>query len=192
MIEHNKLKHLKEGGTSELNIVSAGPSLRDMDFNLIGFKDIMTLNNSILHLPQNIRSKYHIYCEPVLDEATNYTQFSSNHRTKCFSIHECPGWYQVQPFDGIENFAFQVAILIGKWMKYQTINLYGYDFSFQDGYKYWWSEERVSDEEIKKKSYILSRQKTIFNGFIDKISKDIKINIVGTNNTVTVEEYLNE
>lgn len=191
-IEHNNLKYLKDGWQRELHIISAGPSIRGFNFNNLRSEAIMTLNNSIYHLPSNIRPKYHVYCEPIEVEQANYLKMSQIPYVKRFTVHGYPGWYQIPPFSGEENFAFQVAIKIAEYMGYKVINLYGYDFSFQDGYKYWWSENKIDDDEIKQKSYILDKQRTIFRQFIQKVDKGIKINIVKTDAVISIKDYLNE
>lgn len=189
LIEHDKLRFLKEGWQKELHIVSAGPSLRGFDFMKLKQQTVMTLNNSIFHIPKNIRPKYHVYCEPVENEKENYIKMSQVPYVKFFSIHKFPGWFTIKGFLDSENYAFQVAISIAIKMGYKEVNLYGYDFSVYDGYKYWWSKERDADA---KKTYILDMQKIIFSQFIQKISKDIKINIIRADSITSIGDYLNE
>jgi hypothetical protein len=177
-IEHDKLKFLKVGWQKDLHIISAGPSLKGFDFNNLKSKIIMTLNNSIFHLPKFIYPSYHVYCEPVKVEIKNYIKMSQDARTKCFSTHKCSGWIQIPPFDDCQNFAFELAIKIAEKMEYKNIYLYGYDFSIKDDYVYWWGEKETNKEELDKKYIILARQKLIFNKFIEKIDSPAKIHIV--------------
>jgi len=177
-IEHNNLKFIRVDWQKELHIISAGPSLRGFDFNNLKSKIVMTLNNSIFHIPEYIHPSYHVYCEPVQVEIKNYIKMSQDARTKCFSIHKCPGWIQVLPFKDCKNFAFEVAIKIAEKMEYKDIYLYGYDFSFKDDYIYWWDEEKRNKEELIKKYNILTKQKLIFDDFVQKTSNSLKIHMV--------------
>jgi len=177
-IEHDKLKFLREGWQKDLHIISAGPSLKGFDFNNLKSKIVMTLNNSIFHIPKFIHPSYHVYCEPVKVEVKNYIKMSQDARTKCFSIHKCPGWIQIPPFNDCRNFAFEVAIKIAEKMEYKDIYLYGYDFSFKDDYMYWWDEKTREKEELDKKYNILANQKFVFDNFLQKIDSSIKIHIV--------------
>jgi len=177
-IDHDKLKFLKDDWQNEIHIISSGPSLRDFDFNNIKSKKIMTLNNSIYHMPKFITPTYHIYCEPVDKEIKNYINMSSNQKTKCFSIYKCPGWIQISPFKDCNNFAFEIAIKIAEYMGYKFVYLYGYDFSFDNDYMYWWDKEKRNIDELTKKFNILNNQKLIFNKFMEKINKSTKIKVM--------------
>jgi len=178
-IEHDKLKFLREGWQKDIHIISAGPSLKGFDFSALKSKAVMTLNNSIFHIPKFIHPFYHVYCEPVKIEVKNYIKMSQDTRTKCFSTHKCSGWIQIPPFDNCRNFAFEVAIKIAEKMEYNNIYLYGYDFSFKDGYMYWWDDEKRGEEEIQKKRIILDNQKQVFNDFLQKNNSSSKIYVVG-------------
>lgn len=191
LIEHDKIKYMKEGWQRELNIISAGPSLKRIDLKSFKGKAVMTLNNSIFHIPNTIRPLYHVYCETLEQEKDNYITMSQLTSAKLFTMRDYPGWYTVPPFENIENYAFQVAIMLGIEMDYKIINLYGYDFSMEGGYKYWWSETQDADTD---KEHILTKQKDIFNKFIQKIQKEykIKVNIGSKADLISIEEYLNE
>lgn len=190
-ITHETLKYLKDGWQKDLHIISAGPSLRGYDFNRFNSQAVMTVNNAILHLPQNMRPKYHVYCEPPESYKDNYIKMSQVPYTKRFTINNYPDWYIVQPFEDIQNYAYQLAIKIGQCMKYTTINLYGYDFSLKDNFVYWWEDE-PRKEDLSKKKYILDNQRNLFKDFIVGI-KDIKINILNFNHElISIEDYLNE
>jgi len=171
MIEHNKLKFFKVGWQKTLHIIGAGPSLRGFDFNSLKQEAVMTLNSSIYHLP--IKPDYHVYCEPVAKEREHYSKMNAFQRVKKFSIHDYPEWSHIAPFPGIENLAFQIAILLGKEMNYKEIHLYGYDFSFIDGWIYWWDEQQRNMEDVQDKLIILNKQKIIFDNFIKNISNII-------------------
>lgn len=181
---------MKVGWQRELNIISAGPSLKNVDLKGFKGKAVMTLNNSIFHIP-DIRPFYHVYCETLEQEKDNYVIMSQLTGAKLFTMRDYPGWYTIPPFDNIENYAFQVAVMLGIEMDYKVINLYGYDFSMEGGYKYWWSEKQDADTD---KEHILNIQKNIFKKFIQKIQKEnkIKVNIGSKKGLIPIKEYLSE
>jgi hypothetical protein len=176
MIDHNLISFHKVSQKPFLHIISAGPSLRNFDFKKLIGQDVMTINNTLFHLPDYVKSSYHIYCEPLEAEYDNYIKMTKSGVKKLFTIHDVPGWLQIPPFADSRNFAFQVAIDVAVLLKYKKIFLYGFDFSYKDGYKYWWSESPSELDE--EKIHILNVQKSIFDEFFLKKEKNAKITIV--------------
>lgn len=196
-MDHYELKKLRRSSSQDLHIVSAGPSLKNFDFSLLKSKDIMTINNAILHIPTYLRVHHHVYCEPVEKEKENYIKMSAVRCYNRFSFYDFDNWIKIPPFSGIENLAFEVGIEIAIYMGYKKIYLYGYDFSCIDNYMYWWENNPRDESDIKQKIAILARQKNMFNSFVKKYAK-LKDNIIkiynhgGDHDFILLEEYINE
>lgn len=174
-ITKEHLASLKESNKDDIHIVSAGPGIRNFNWQTIRGNDIMTINDSIFYLPLPV--KYHIYNEPYEKEARNYNlmtrKFPLVHKFTTFPI---PKWHQLSIYND-KNIAFMIALNLSIDLGYKEAYLYGYDFACIDGYVHWWDKEPEKDlEKLQKKDEFVKKQKLIFDDFIDNSIKD-KLNI---------------
>ena len=174
------VKKLKVSDRDTISIISAGPGIRNLDFKSLKQTDIMTLNDSIFHIP--IKVHYHVFNEPPSNpkEKERYERLKKRFYVHKFSTFKYQNWHRIMPLeDSRASLAFILSIEIALMMEYKHLNLYGYDFSCKDGYIHWWDKEPFKDkEEIKKKEEFLVKQEKIYTDYIDNllsIRKDIFI-----------------
>ncbi len=172
------LSHLKESKEEDIHIISAGPSVRNFNWQTIRGKDILTINDTIFHLP--LKATYHVYNEPYDVEKERYIMMTRKypliHKFTTFDIR---GWHQLKLYDD-KNLAFMLALHLAVDLGYKKAILYGYDFDCIDGYIHWWDKEPELDKvKLDKKLSMIKKQHDIFMEFLPKINKDINIEQVG-------------
>lgn len=176
-ISREKIRGLKQSNSEDIHIVSAGPSCREFDWQKIRGRDIMTINDSLFHLP--LKVSYHIYNEPYELWKKNYEKASKFSRLQRFTTFHVRGWHQLPLYQG-KNLAYLLAIHLSIDLGYKKAFLYGYDFDCIDGYIHWWDKEKSESKIIQSKMDMLNRQRSIFEEFRRKISDEIELNEVVT------------
>lgn len=168
---------IKESNEEEIHIISAGPSCRNFPWQTIRGKDIMTINDSIFHLP--LKVTYHVYNEPLEYEKERYWQMTRKYPlVHKFTTFNYNGWHQLILYND-KNLAFMLAINLAIDLGYKIAYLYGYDFDCIDGYIHWWDTEPEKNTKIiDKKMEIVKKQKIMFDEFKNKISDKIILNMV--------------
>jgi len=169
-----KFSSLKESKLNNINIVSAGPSCRNFNWQIIRGQDIFTINDSIFYLP--LKATYHVYNEPLDKEAERYhnmtRKFPFTHK---FTTLQYKGWHKV-PLYNDKNLAFMLALNIVIELGYKNAILYGFDFDCIDGYIHWWDKKPELDKNIiDKKMKLVKKQKVLFDRFLLKIQDKLNI-----------------
>lgn len=171
-IDKEKIKDIKRSNNEEIHIISAGPSIKNFNWRNLRGLDIMTVNDSLFHLP--LKVTYHIYNEPPITELKNYKRASNFHKVQKFTTFKMAGWHQLSLYDG-KNLAYILAIQLSIDLGYKKAYLYGYDFSCENDYVHWWDKERVSSKIINNKLDMLKIQRDIFNEFKKEILNKIEL-----------------
>jgi hypothetical protein len=167
------LKKLKKTKNSDIHIVSAGPSMRNYNWEKLKRVDVMTINDTLFHLP--VKITYHVYNEPLEQQYFNYFRAIRFTDLIRFTTFFTPEWHSVSLYPG-ENLAFQLAINIAIDLGYKKAILYGYDFECIDGYVHWWDAEPEKNlEKLNKKLILIHKQREIFDKFLPSVSKKIEI-----------------
>lgn len=155
---------LKESKENILHIISAGPSVKDFDWQIIRGKDIMTINDSIFYLP--LKVTYHVYNEPINKEAERYLKMTRKYPfVHKFTTFDYKNWHQLKLYND-KNLTFMLAINIAIDLGYEKAFLYGYDFDCINGFIHWWDDKPEKNIKIiESKMKLINKQKNIFNQF---------------------------
>ena len=159
------LRGLHQTKSTELHIISAGPSLRNFNWNKLRGNDVMALNDVIFHLP--LRTMYYVLNEPPSVEKEKYKKANNFIYSHKFTTFTYSGWHKTPSYPG-KNLSYLLALDLGRDLGYEKLYLYGYDFECIDGFIHWWDKEPEKDNVLlKKKIEIVRKQKNIFDNFID-------------------------
>lgn len=168
---------IKESNEEEIHIISAGPSCRNFEWQSIRGKDIMTINDSIFHLP--LKVTYHVYNEPLEYERERYHKMTRKYPfVHKFTTFDYSRWHQLILYDD-KNLAFMIAINLAIDLGYKVAYLYGYDFDCIDGYIHWWDTEPEKNIKIiNKKMELVNKQKIMFEEFKNKVKDKIILQMI--------------
>ena len=178
-IPKEKIKELHQTKNDSIHIISAGPSLKSFSWKNLRDKDVMTINDSLFHMP--LKAMYHIYNEPVEKWEKNYKAALKYQHLHRFSTFYYKGWHRINKYKG-NNLAYILAIQLSVDLGYKNIFLYGYDFDVRDGYIHWWDKKKETDNYIyESKRDFVKKQKIKFDEFIYDLVEETGIKIYNIN-----------